>query len=364
MNTEIMDAFTGLCEAAKGKKNRDLLEFFYRPEDMDEFEVSSFQDFLKRYEVTFHKVLELGDGDLVRVFYSYIPEGSTDPVSTDYTWFPFRKTQENGTWKETGKGTYLKYLAELKGWRKIEGEKISHYFDYSIKKSMDAIHAECAQVEYVKLLEYWGEKGPDVPIDYFVFDDEKSLPELGLEASASGYDWVFSNHPCDLFQLATQALRGWNSRVPRFFLFGFSAYYAQFVAEGRYPVFNISRQEFSEQVHRILEGLPPEKITRLASNIDFDRWAQYVAFFAVISRMGAHPHTIMLLISSSFVTFLFESDAIGSSPADRKEKILKVLKEGTTENFEDTFKKVVGIKLKKADKLWRKALRKGTVCGR
>lgn len=363
MNAGLQEIFLRLCEEAKKKESRDLGGLFLSPEDMREFEIPSFQNFLKHNEVAFHKAVPLGglsdekegEADFVRVFYSYKPEKGLEPVSTEYTWFAFQKDMEKGKWKVAGKGAYLKRLAEIQNWRKIDGERIHHHFDYSIKKSMDPIHAGCAQGEYERLLKFFEEKGPDFPLDYFVFDGEKSLPEIGLEAGVSGRDWVFSNQPCDLFQLCSHLLRRLNGKIPRFFLYGFSVYYAQFIAEGRYPVVHASKEVFSEEAANIMKNIPPEKITKLVSNVEFDRWVQYVAFFTLVSNFRMHPHTAMLLISCSFVKFLFESEEFGSSPEERKAKVLNTLKKGTTEDFEDVFKKNMGLKLKKADKLWRKA---------
>lgn len=365
MTEEIKKAFLNLCEKASTSDSKNLANLFYRSEDMDEFEIPSFQNFLRNNEVLCERVVSVNNasgekeetGPVVRVFYSYKSAKSEKPVSTEYTWFAFRKS-DTGDWKVTGKGVYLKHLSQIRQWRRLEGDRITHYFDYSIKKSMDSIHAGCAHDEYKKLEEYMEEEGLESPLDYFVFDDEKSLSELGFEASTAGFDWIFSNQPCDLFQMCSQRLRRLNGRIPRFFLFGFSAYYAQFAAEGRYPVFNISKESFSGKVAEIMEGLPMDKATKLCSNVEFDQWAQYVALFTVMSRANVHPHTTMLLILSSFIKFLMESPDIGSSPSIRKEQLLKTFKNGTTENFENVFKEVTGMKLRKADKLWRKFLKK------
>lgn len=366
MTAKPQEIFIRLCEEAKKKDSRDLAGLFRSPEDMDEFEIPSFQNFLKHNEVAFHKAVAVGDSsqekteetDFVRVFYSYTPEKGRAPVSTEYTWFPFQKDPEKGEWKVSGKGAYLKRLSERQGWRRIDGEKIRHFFDYSIKKSMDPIHAGCVQGEYERLTKFFEEKAPDSALDYFVFDGEKSLPEIGLEAGTAGRDWVFSNHPCDLFQLCSHFLRRLNEKIPRFFLYGFSAYYAQFIAGGRYPVFNASKEVFQEETKNIMESIPVEKLTKLVSNVEFDRWAQYAAFFSLVSRSSVHPHTALLLMSCSFVKFLFESEETGGSPEERKAKILMALKKGTTEDFEDVFKKSMGLKLKKADKLWRKEVKR------
>ncbi len=366
MSTELKETFAKLCETARGKGMDQLKSFFRRPSDMDEFEIESFQNFLKNNKVFFEKVEELGkpstdseeEGQIARLFYAYQPPKAEKPILSDYTWFAFQKTPESGEWKVTGKGAYLKRLAQVGEWRVIKGESMNHFFDYSIKKSMDHINAGCAQDEYSKLLEYMEEKAPDTPMDCFVFDDEKSLPEIGLEAGTAGVDWVFSNQPCDLFQITSHLMRQLNSRVPRFFLFGFSAYYAQFVAEGRYPVVNASKDDFTQKAAEFFNEMPPDKMTKLVSNVEFDHWAQYVAFMIIMSKKGVHPHTIMLLISASFIQFLAESPDLGSSPEIRKEKILKLMKKGTTENFENLFKETTGLKLRKVDKLWRKWLKK------
>ena len=368
MKAELEKAFTDLREAARKNDVRILPSLFDGPEAMDEMEVPSLRHFLAQNEVALHRVEVMDpapgkeEADLARVYYSYRPnklKKEAEPFASEYTWFLFRKAPGGGSWKAAGKGTYLKRLAEIRQWRRIDGERIVHYFDYSIKKSMDAIHAGCAQQEYAGVLDFLGEKGGSFPLDYFVYDDAKSLPELGLEAGASGAHWVFSGHPCDLFQLSCHSLKGVNGRVPRFFLFGFAAYYTHIVAGGRYPIFNFSREEFPQKAAEMLRDMPPAAIGLVVSNVEFDRWAQVVSYFLHLSRKPFSAQTLLLLSSSSFVKFLFESEDIAPTAMERKEKVLKVLKKGNADNFENVFKETVGLKLRKVEKSWLKALAKG-----
>lgn len=368
MEKELEQAFTGLCESARKNETRTLPDLFDSPEAMDEMELPSLRHFLAQNEVSLSRVEFMesapgaaGDTDLARVFYSYRHsklKKEMEPVSTEYTWFLFRKT-EGGAWKAASKGAYLRRLAETRRWRRIEGERIVHHFDYSIKKSMDSIHAGCAQEEYARLLEFLGETGRASPLDYFVYNDEKSLPELGLEAGASGTRWIFSAQPCDLFQMTCQVLKAVNGRLPRFPLFGFAAYYTQFVAGGRYPIFPFSAEELPKKAAEAIKEIPPAAIGQLTSNVEFDRWAQMVSYFVHVSRKPFSAQFFLLLYASSFVKFLFESEEIGATPGERKEKILKVLKRGDGENFESIFKETAGLKLRKAEKSWLKALAKG-----
>jgi len=368
MKTELEKAFTDLCAAAGKNDARLLPDIFDAPEAMDEMEVPSLRHFLSQNEVVLHKVEAMDpapgteEADLARACYSYRPnklKKEAEPFSSEYTWFLFRKAPGSATWKAADKGLYLKRLSETREWRRMEGEKIRHYFDYSIKKSMDSINAGCAQQEYAGVLDFLGEKGGSFPLDYFVYDDAKSLPELGLEACASGARWVFSGHPCDLFQLSCHSLKSVNGRIPRFFLFGFAAYYTHIVAGGRYPIFNFSREEFSQKAAEMLRDMPPTSVGLVASNVEFDRWAQVVSYFLHLSRKPFSAQTLLLLYASSFIKFLFESEDIAPTAIERKEIILKVLKKGNADNFENVFKETVGLKLRKAEKLWLKALAKG-----
>jgi oligoendopeptidase F len=66
---------------------------------------------------------------------------------------------------------------------------------------------------------------------------------------------------------------------------------------------------------------------------------------------------MVFLITASFFKFLFESEAVSESPDIRKKRIIEILKTGKENDFEDTFKKLTGLKIKKAEKLWKKDLK-------
>ena len=82
-----------------------------------------------------------------------------------------------------------------------------------------------------------------------------------------------------------------------------------------------------------------------------------VSIMSILSQQAAHPNLMVFLITASFFKFLFESETVGESPDIRKKRIIEILKTGKENDFEDTFKKLTGLKIKKAEKLWKKDLK-------
>ena len=62
MKKELEEAFGVLCERAKKEGAEGLSDLFHRPEDIYEFEIAAYRNFLKQNTVTFNKALAVDDG--------------------------------------------------------------------------------------------------------------------------------------------------------------------------------------------------------------------------------------------------------------------------------------------------------------
>lgn len=352
---EEIKSITEFIEHLKEDDFKDYQNYFHKPEDEFEFEIKAFKDFIQKRDILC-KEIELVDGknNVAKLKYKYKNRGETVERSDSTTWFPVKKS--GNMWKISNKGEYLKSLAKSKNWRKIETPQITFYFDSFLKKTLDQINAENAVSELINLKKFLYMEN-DLKVSYFVYDDEKSLHELGFKSNVSGQDWIISNHPCDVFQLVSLFVKRNNPDIPKYLLNGFSAYYDFWISKSSSSIFNFSKQDFDRITFNSIRNGYYIKIKNLLNNLEFHKWTEMITIMSILSQQKSHPILMVFLTSSSFIKFLFENEVIGEIEEIRKKRILEILKTGKENDFENIFKKITGIKIKKAEKLWKKDLK-------
>ena len=353
---KINNLFTEFVNNLKNNGSENYQKYFCRPDDRFEFEIEAFKDFIKKHEV-FPDEFELipKNKNIAKLKYKYRnSSGEAEERSDNSTWVPMKKDGES--WKISNKGEYLKCLAESKKWRKIKTENIIFYFDSFLKKTLDQMNAESGSSELINIKKYLDIE-EELNISYIVYDDEKSLHELGFKSNLAGHEWIISNYPCDVFQLISLCIRRLNPELPKYFLYGFSTYYAYYISNSSFPLFNFPKEDFNRLALNSIKYGYYIKIIKLLNNTEFQKWTEMVSIMSILSQQVAHPNLMVFLITASFFKFLFESETVGESPDIRKKRIIEILKTGKENDFEDTFKKLTGLKIKKAEKLWKKDLK-------
>ena len=353
---KINNLFTEFVSNLKNNGSEDYQKYFCNSNDRFEFEIDAFKDFLRKHEVfpdEFEPIPE--KKSIAKLKYKYRDSsGELEKRSDSSTWVPMKKDGEG--WKISNKGEYLKCLAESKKWRKIKTENIICYFDSFLKKTLDQINAESGSSGLIDIKKYLDIE-EKLDVSYIVYDDEKSLHELGFKSNLAGHDWIISNYPCDVFQLISLCLKRLNPELPKYFLYGFATYYAHYISKSSFPLFNFPKEDFDKFAFNSVKYGYYIKSIKLLSNTEFQKWTEMVSIMSILSQQKAHPNLMVFLMTASFMKFLFDSEALGESPDIRKKRIIEILKTGKVNDFEDTFKKITGLKLKKAEKLWKKDLK-------
>lgn len=352
---EITNNFTDFIANLKDDNFNDYQKYFCNLADQFEFEIEAFKDFIQKQELSYDKIDFVDETrKIAKLIYKHKESDNSTERSGHTTWFPMKKSK--GVWKVSNKGEYLKCLAESKKWRKIKTEHIIFYFDSFLKKTLDQVNAESGASEFNKMKKYLN-LDDELKISYFVYDDEKSLHELGFNSNISGQNWIISNHPCDVFQLVSLCVKRANPELPKYLMYGFSTYYAYYISKSTFPVFNFPRQDFDMLALNSIKYGYYIKILKLLNNLEFHKWTEMVSIMSILSQQKSHPSLTIFLTSASFIKFLFENDAIGKNDEIRKKRILDIIKSGKEKDFENTFKKITGLKIKKAEKLWKKDLK-------
>ena len=352
---KINNLFTDFINNLKNDGSEDYQKYFCNSNDRFEFEIEAFKDFIKKHEVLPDEFeLIPKKKNIAKLKYKYRDSSEAEKRSDNSTWVPMKK--DGNVWKISNKGEYLKCLAESNKWRKIETENITFYFDSFLKKTLDQMNAESGSSELINIKKYLDIE-EKLDVNYFVYDDEKSLHELGFKSNVAGHNWIISNYPGDVFHLISLCVKRLNPELPKYFLYGFSTYYAHYISNSSFPIFNFPKQDFDVLALNSIKYGYYIKIKKLINNAEFQKWTEMVSIMSILSQQKSHPNLMVFLITASFVKFLLESDAIGENKSIRKEKIIKILKTGKENDFEDTFKKITGLKIKKAEKLWKKNLK-------
>ena len=352
---KINNLFTEFVNNLKNNGSEDYQKYFCKPDDRFEFEIEAFKNFIEKHEVFPDEFELIPKKKMAKLKYKYRDtSGEPEERSDNSTWVSMKKDGES--WKISNKGEYLKCLAESNKWRKIKTGDITFYFDSFLKKTLDQMNAESGSSELINIKKYLNIY-EELDVSYIVYDDEKSLHELGFKSNLAGHDWVISNYPCDVFQLITLCMKRLNPELPKYFLYGFSTYYAHYISKSSFPLFNFPKEDFDKFALNSINYGYYIKIIKLLNNTEFQKWTEMVSIMSILSQQRAHPNLMVFLITASFVKFLFESEALGEIPDIREKRIIEILKTGKENDFEDSFKKITGLKIKKAEKLWKNDLK-------
>tara|TARA_B100000315_G_C14588011_1_gene594196 strand:+ start:2937 stop:4019 length:1083 start_codon:yes stop_codon:yes gene_type:complete len=352
---KINNLFTEFVNNLKNNGSEDYQKYFCKPDDRFEFEIEAFKNFIEKHEVFPDEFELIPKKKMAKLKYKYRDtSGEPEERSDNSTWVSMKKDGES--WKISNKGEYLKCLAESNKWRKIKTGDITFYFDSFLKKTLDQMNAESGFSELINIKKYLNIY-EELDVSYIVYDDEKSLHELGFKSNLAGHDWVISNYPCDVFQLITLCMKRLNPELPKYFLYGFSTYYAHYISKSSFPLFNFPKEDFDKFALNSINYGYYIKIIKLLNNTEFQKWTEMVSIMSILSQQRAHPNLMVFLITASFVKFLFESEALGEIPDIREKRIIEILKTGKENDFEDSFKKITGLKIKKAEKLWKNDLK-------
>ena len=353
---EIKNLFTEFVDNLKNNGAEDYKKYFCGPDDRFEFEIDAFKNFIENHEVLPDEIeLVPGKMNLGKLQYKYRDSsGGAEDRSDNTTWMPMKKDGE--VWKISNRGEYLKSLAESNEWRKIETENVVFYFDSFLKQTLDQINAESGSSELINIKEYFNLE-EDIKVSYIVYDDEKSLKELGFKSNHAGHNWIISNHPSDVFQLTSLCVKRLNPELPKFLLYGFSAYYSYYISHSSFPLFNFSKQDFDRIALSSVEYGYYVKMIKLFNNAEFQKWTEMISVMSILSQQKTHPNLMVFLVTASFVKFLAENESIGENLDIRKKQLIEILKTCKESNFEKIFKDITGLKIKKAEKLWKKDLK-------
>lgn len=352
---EITKNFTDFIANLKEDNSDDYQRYFCNLDDQFEFEIEAFKDFIQKQELSCEKIDFVDETrNIAKLKYRHKETGDSMERSNHTTWLLLKKSK--GVWKISNKGEYLKCLAQSKKWRKIKTEHIIFYFDSFLKKTLDQINAESGVSELNSIRKYLNSED-ELNVSYFVYDDEKSLHELGFNSNISGHNWIISNQPCDVFQLVYLCVKRVNPELPKYFMYGFSAYYAYHVSKSSFPIFHFPKQDFDKLALNSIKYGYYTKILKLLNNLEFHKWIEMVSIMSILSQQKSHPNLMVFLTSASFIKFLFENKAIGENHEIRKKRVLEIIKSGKEKDFENIFRKITGLKIKKAEKLWKKDLK-------
>lgn len=347
--------FSDFVDDLKGNFSGDHQKYFHNSADSFEFEMDAFQDFIKNRELSCEEMELVGEyKNIARLKYRYKESGESTDRSDCTTWFPMKK--DNNIWKFSNRGEYLRCLAESNKWRKIETPDINFYFDSFLKKTLDHINVEDGLSEFKTIKKFLNlEDGSRV--NYFVYDDEKSLHDLGFNSNMSGQNWIISNHPCDVFQFVSLCIKSINPELPKYFLYGFASYYAYYISKSCFPLFNFPKEDFDRFTLNVFRSGYYTKIKKLLNNLEFQKWSEMISIISILSQQKLPQNLIVFLIPTSFTKFLFENEIMGKNELTRKTRMLEIINTCRGKEFKNTFKKITGIKIKKAEKLWKKELK-------
>lgn len=254
---------------------------------------------------------------------------------------------------------YLEAKAIKENWRKTSHNKITFYFDYTIKKSLDETMIS-SSIDQIKTATTLFQIPNDITLNYFVCDNYESMKTLGFNSTTSNANNIISFSAFDVFEIIKMITSNLNPNASSFIADGFALYYSKYIARGN-DTFEFSSSDIDPMAKEILFHAPYDKIKKCIQNNKYEEITNTLFFFSVIytsKNQTIDFNLILLSPPTSFITFLVrENTLIDISEKQAISNVIRLLSLTSYKDIKKEFKKLFTFSIGKYNRQWKKHLK-------